>query len=191
MAVVILAGGLGRRIGGSKPLRSLSGTRLIDRAAELARQWSPIVAVSVRDPDQVGGARLSCILDDAEIEGPLGGLAAALRYARGAGCETVLSIPVDMPFLPGDLAERLAGASADARAVIAASGGELHPVCGLWRGSSLDALPAYLATGRRSLRGFAEAIGVARVDWPIIPSDPFFNINSPDDLAVAEGRCGS
>ena len=87
MAVVILAGGLGRRIGGSKPLRSLSGTRLIDRAAELARQWSPIVAVSVRDPDQVGGARLSCILDDAEIEGPLGGLAAALRYARGAGCE--------------------------------------------------------------------------------------------------------
>ena len=56
---------------------------------------------------------------------------------------------------------------------------------------SLGTLPAYLATGRRSLRGFAEAIGVARVDWPIIPSDPFFNINSPDDLAVAEGRCGS
>jgi molybdenum cofactor guanylyltransferase len=69
---------------------------------------------------------------------------------------------------------------------VASSGGHLHPVCGLWRVSALDAVPAYLASGRRSLRGFAEAAGFTAVDWPIEPLDPFFNINTPEDLAAAE-----
>ena len=50
IAVVILAGGEGNRIGGAKPLRVLRGKRLIDRAEALARQWSDIIAVAVREP---------------------------------------------------------------------------------------------------------------------------------------------
>lgn len=185
IAIVILAGGEGRRIGGGKPLKLLGGERLIDRAEALARQWSDRVAVAVRAPEQIAGSGLKCVLDE-PIEGPLAGLAAALRFARDEGFEAVLTIPADMPFLPADLERRLSAAIGDATAAIAKSGGELHPVCGLWRLSAADALPEYLRSGRRSLKGFAEAIGFHGVEWPNEPNDPFRNINSAADLAAAE-----
>ena len=53
VAVVILAGGEGTRIGGGKPLRRLAGERLIDHALRTAHGWSNMVAVAVRDPGQM------------------------------------------------------------------------------------------------------------------------------------------
>ena len=186
LAVVVLAGGEGSRMGGDKPLRMLGGKRLIDRAAEFARSWSEVIAVAVRNPGQAGAVDLECIVDEEGIDGPLAGLAAALRFAQDAGCQGVLTIPADMPFLPPELGQRLAAGIGGAGAAIAGSGGELHPVCALWKVSASGTLLNYLATGRRSLRGFAEAVGLQRVDWPVDPVDPFFNINSPADLATAE-----
>ncbi len=95
----------------------------------------------------------------------------------------VLTIPCDMPFLPNDLPARL---QSDAAATVAASGGRLHPVCALWKAACREALPAYLATGKRSLTGFAEAVGYQTVEWRSDPVDPFFNINDEADLARAE-----
>lgn len=186
LAVVVLAGGEGRRIGGGKPLRSFAGERLIDRAERFAGEWSPVAAIAVRDPRQVQPVGLECICDEPGIEGPLAGLAAALRLAEERGCGRVLTIPADMPFLPADLAERLSAASGEKGAVLAESGGKLHPVCALWRATGLAALPAYLATGRRSLKGFAQAVETTSVEWPVEPFDPFFNINSAEDLVAAE-----
>jgi molybdopterin-guanine dinucleotide biosynthesis protein A len=93
-----------------------------------------------------------------------------------------------MPFLPADLFDKLREAIGDAASALASSGGHVHPVCGLWRTSSLDCIGAYVASGRRSLKGFAETIGRAEVEWPAALNDPFFNINSADDLAEAERR---
>lgn len=186
IAVVILAGGEGSRIGGNKPLRMLGGKRLIDRAEALAKQWSELVAVAVRDREQVGSTSLLSIADVESIEGPLAGLAAALGFAGDGGCDAVLTIAADMPFLPSDLGERLSTEIGSAAAAIASSGGQLHPVCGLWRVTVLEGLRDYLAEGRLSLKGFAEATGYHRVEWSCEPSDPFFNINSAEDLASAE-----
>ena len=177
-------------MGGNKPLRLLGGRRLIDRAETLAGQWSDRLAVSIRDPAQVEGTRLECILDEEGIEGPLGGLAAALRFGCTKGLEAVLTIPADMPFLPAGLRERLSAEIGHHGAALTSSGGHFHPICGLWRVSALDKLDGYLETGRRSLKGFAEAIGFRAVDWPIEPNDPFFNINSAEDLAIAERMLG-
>ena len=185
-AVVVLAGGEGSRLGGGKPLKMLGGKRLIDHAEALACQWSGIVAVAVRSPAQVGRTRFVRIIDEPAIDGPLAGLAAALRFARNNSCEVVLTIPVDMPFLPSDLGDRLSAAIDGHSAALAGLGGRLHPVCGIWRVTVLKALPDYLASGRRSLRGFAETTGFREVEWPTAPSDPFFNINSADDLNFAE-----
>ena len=186
LTVVILAGGQGSRIGGTKPLKLLGSERLIDRAMRMARQWSQCVAAVVRDAGQVGDVQCRQILDEPGIEGPLAGLAATLRFGKAEGFNCVLTIPADMPFLPSDLGQRLVNEFGGANAAIASSGGHLHPVCGLWRTSALGALPDYLATGRRSLRGFAEAIGFQAVEWPAEPEDPFFNINSLEDLVKAE-----
>lgn len=188
VAAVILAGGQGSRIGGGKPLLTLGGITLLDRAWRQARQWSDVVAVAAREDGQLGKTNLPMIFDEPGIEGPLGGLAAALRFAGVQGCEAALTLAADMPFLPRDLRDRLEQALAGHLAALASSGGRLHPVCGLWRIGALECLPHYLASGRRSLKGFAEAAGHAIVEWPGGPEDPFLNINSADDLAAAERR---
>jgi molybdopterin-guanine dinucleotide biosynthesis protein A len=172
MRIVILAGGEGRRIGGGKPQRRLGGETLLDRALRRARSWSGQVLVAAGE-----GSDLE---DDPAIAGPLGGVAAALALGDDA-----LTIPCDMPFLPDDLPARLTG---DAAVIVASSGGRLHPVCALWKARAREALPAYLATGRRSLTGFAEAAGYETVEWLGDPFDPFFNINDEADLARAEDQ---
>jgi len=187
IALVVLAGGEGSRIGGNKPLRSLGGVPLIDRAIMLANSYSDLVGIAVRDPVQVGETDVP-ILQDHCAEGPVGGLVAGLQFAKESGRRLVLTIPADMPFLPGDLLDRLIEDIGSNACAIAASGGHSHPVCSLWRTDVLASVPEYLATGRRSLRGLAELVGHSTVDWPAGDSDPFFNINTEEDLAEAERR---
>ena len=187
VAVTILAGGQGRRIGGAKPFRLLGDRRLIERAIDLARLWSDTVAVAVRDLSQAPSPDVEVIQDEA-IEGPLGGLAAALKFARTKSCPLLLTIPADMPFLPADLLDRLADAIANMGCAIASSGGHAHPVCGLWHTSAVGQLDDYVFGGGRSLKGFAKLLGGVKVEWPAGAQDPFFNINSAEDLAEAEKR---
>ena len=188
--VAILAGGEGSRIGGGKPLVALGSMSLIERAVARAQGWSDEVVVALRSPDQLGGTAIHSIADNPAIAGPLGGLAAALDWAKSEGAQTLLTIPCDMPLLPDELPHRLGSALDDHAAALASSGGRLHPVCGLWRVRVQQAIPTYCATGHRSLRGFAEHVGFVAVDWPAEPVDPFFNINSRADLAEAERLLG-
>ena len=168
MRIVILAGGEGLRIGGGKPQRLLGGQTLLERALKAARGWSDDIRIADGTSDLPG------------VGGPLGAVAAALAHGGN-----FLTIPCDMPFLPADLPERLGG-EGDAAATLAASGGRLHPVCALWRARAGVGLGPYVASGRRSLRGFAEAVGYAAVEWGTDPIDPFFNVNDADDLKRAE-----
>lgn len=182
LAILILAGGEGSRIGGDKPRRLLAGRTLLDRAIERAHGWSDDVAIAVRTTQQVEGRTLRLFSDPPGLEGPLAGLASALRLGK----EAVLTIPCDMPFLPDDLPQRLGESLAGHGAALAASGGHVHPVCGLWRSEAIAQVRGYAASGRRSLIGFAERVGFIPVEWPSEPLDPFFNINSSGDLATAE-----
>ncbi|MEO5773440.1 MAG: molybdenum cofactor guanylyltransferase [Sphingomicrobium sp.] len=185
-AVVVLAGGEGRRIGGDKPLRELGGRRLIDRALERARQWSVKVVVSIRDVRPEGLAA-AMVEDDPSVGGPVAGLIAGLRFARSEGCPFLLAIAADMPFLPVDLPERLSAAMPpDVNAALASSGGELQPIASLWRVDALRQVDDYVVSGRRSLKGLAATIGFAEVKWPASTPDPFFSINTPEQLALAE-----
>jgi molybdopterin-guanine dinucleotide biosynthesis protein A len=184
VAVVILAGGEGRRIGGGKPLKKFAGERLIDRALRQAHRWSGLVAIAVRDPAQVQPVTAR-LIRDTDVPGPLGGLISGLVFARESRCEFLLGIPADMPFLPPDLPDRLRAAIGNHGCALAASGGHVHPVCALWRSGSVDSAAAYTSAGRRSLKGFAEQVGFACVEWPVGARDPFFNVNTNEQLAEA------
>ena len=187
MIVAILAGGAGRRIGGDKPRRLLGGARLMDHALTRARGMAAPLLLVARAPDQVEGFAGTVVLDAPGIEGPLAGLLSALSWAADAGADRVLTLPCDMPFLPGDLHDRLEQALApNFGAAVAASGGRLHPVCALWRTAAVPTLVQRANEGRLSLRGLSEAVGCAVVDWPIDEGDPFININTAEDLATAE-----
>ncbi len=188
LLVVVLAGGEGRRMGGAKPLRLYRGRSLIVHALDQARSWSPRVAVSVRSPDQVGPVAATLVLDDPDIDGPLAGLSAALTFARQAGASRLLTLPCDMPLLPDDLARRLdEGLIPNVGAAVAICAGRLHPVCAVWDVAMQARLPDYLATGRSSLRGFAEFVGMATVVWDNGSAPAFENINTPIDLARVSG----
>lgn len=171
-------------MGGDKPLRQLAGERMIDRAVRLARTYSDLVAVAVRDKGQVAPVDAQ-IIPDSVVEGPLGGLITGLQFASDEGRPLLLAIPADMPFLPRDLLDRLASVMGSDACAIASSGGRLHPVCSLWRAEALVRIPSYITTGRRSLHGLAELVGYKATDWPIESSDPFFNVNFEEDLTEA------
>jgi molybdopterin-guanine dinucleotide biosynthesis protein A len=189
LAVVVLAGGEGRRMGGGKPQRAFGGGTLLGRAVSLARQWSDAVAVAVRSLDQAAGVDATLILDDEAIGGPAAGLSSAFAFAAERGASRLLTLPCDTPNLPEDLALRLSAALADdAGCAVAASGGRLHPTCALWRVEMGAGLPAYLEN-RASLRGFAEACRMVVTDWAIIEGDdPFANANTPAELAALDAR---
>jgi molybdopterin-guanine dinucleotide biosynthesis protein A len=187
--IVILAGGEGQRMGGHKPLRILGEQRLIDHAMAMARRWSAVRAVAVRQ-----GTRLP-ISDDIEIlidresnGGPLSGIASALAFTMAQNAVHVLIFPCDMPFLPDDLLARLWEGIGDAAIAMPRCGGQMVPVCGLWRAEALNDLPRYLATGRRSPIGFAQMLGAVLVDWPDSAAADFANINDAADLAMAAAR---
>ena len=189
--IAVLAGGQGVRIGGGKPMRDLGGMTLMDRAVHRARSWAAPSVLVLRSSDQPSSAAMTTIYDDPAIPGPLGGLAAALAWGRDQGREAVLTLPCDMPFLPADLPHRLAAALApDVSVAMAASGDRRHPVCALWRPSALEVLRQRAAQGRLSLNGLADAAGAAVVSWDDAVPDPFFNINTPDDLVRAEAWVG-
>lgn len=186
VAVVILAGGEGRRIGGAKPLVRLGEATLLNHALRLAGGWSSRVAIAVDAAGTAGDASVA-VLHDTLGMGPIAGLHSALSFAATHGESEVLTIPCDTPFLPPDLHKRLAAAlGSSGRSAIAASGGRRHPVCGLWRTSDAAALRSYIASGRSSLHGYAGVIGAVEVEWRTDSGDPFLNINSLADLADAE-----
>jgi molybdopterin-guanine dinucleotide biosynthesis protein A len=188
MIAAVLAGGEGRRMGGVKALRAFRGAPLVVHAVQLARGWSDRVVVVVRDPAQVAGATEAALaFDRPDVPGPLAGLAGALAHAAETGAALVLTLPCDMPNLPADLPARLAaGLAPKDGAALPQVDGQLQPVCGLWRTTALAQLPAYLATGQSSLRGFAAACGCSPVDFGPDGARLFANANTPDELARLE-----
>ena len=90
-------------------------------------------------------------------------------------------LPGDTPFLPSGLAGNLAPAPS-----FAARAGVDHPLVALWPVTAVDALRTMLETpGSRAVGAFARQIGMRRVEFPASGTDPFINVNTPDDLATA------
>ena len=187
LPAVVLAGGLSRRMGGGdKPLLPFgSGTVLSAVLARLAPQAGPLAINANGNPARFAAYGLPVLPDPVEGHpGPLAGLLAAMVWARSLGAASVLTVPGDAPFLPLDLAARLARAGAPAFAV---SGGRAHPVAGLWPTALAEPLRRDLAEGLRKVQAFATAHGARPVEFPPPPAgpDPFLNLNTPQDLADA------
>ena len=196
---IILAGGLGLRLGGvEKALVTLAGLPLAAHvAARLAPQLTPGgLTLNANGPKVLYvGLGLPVIADDvAGRPGPLAGILAAMRVVRQKNPQRgwLLSAPADTPFLPRDLVRQLAeqAKTTGAEIVLAASISGLCPVCGLWSVSLADDVAAALAAGHNKVRSFVEARNWQQVKFApdLIQGqsiDPFFNINTPQDLTRA------
>lgn len=190
-AGLILAGGLSRRMGGGdKGLQRLGGETILARIAQrLAPQVSPLL-LNANGPAVRFGLALPVVADTLPGHpGPLAGILAGLDHlARDVpATRFLLTVPSDCPFLPRDLAARLAAAAQGSGAAYAVSGGREHPVVGLWPVAARDTLRRLLVEeDERRMMNWARHSGAVPVEWPQAPVDPFLNINTPDDLLAAE-----
>ncbi len=184
-AAVALAGGLSRRMGGGdKPLRLLRGRTLLDHVLDRLRPQTSLLALSANgDPARFAAFGLPLLPDPVPGHpGPLAGVLAAMLWARRLGLPRVLTVPGDTPFLPPDLVARLEAAGGLA---YAASGGRAHPTVALWPVDVADALAVAIGQGQRRVRDWADRHGAVAVEFPDGPRDPFLNVNTPADLALA------
>jgi len=190
---VLLAGGLARRMGGGdKPLRVLRGRPLLDYVIDRIRPQARALVLNANgDAARFAAWGLHVVPDPLpDFPGPLAGVLAGMRWAAAhhPDAASVLSVPTDTPFLPDDLAARLAAARAAARLPIAcaASGGRTHPVIALWPVALAGALEAALRAGERKIDAWTAHYGVAEAAFDDAGVDPFFNVNRPEELAEAE-----
>ncbi len=180
IAGLVLAGGQATRMGGGdKTLLPLGPHRILDEIlGRLAPQVGALAISANGDAARFTAWGLP-VLPDAVAAGPLGGILAGLTWAQAAGAEALVTVPGDTPFIPRDLVARLAPAPACA----ASDTGTHHPVA-LWPVSALPALAAFIAAGDFRVSGFGAALGIRIEQFGGAP-DPFFNVNTPDDLAQA------
>jgi molybdopterin-guanine dinucleotide biosynthesis protein A len=200
IAGVILAGGLGTRMGGGdKPLIALAGRSMLQRVAERLRpQVDRAVLNANGDPARFAATGLPIVADASQtFAGPLAGILAGMRWtaANLPDARFVVSVAADTPFFPEDLVARLSeGCGRDENTIaLAASSAGTHPVFGSWPVALADDLEAFLASGAGGkILAFADRH--VRLNVPFddltLPDgtriDPFFNVNTPEDAARAE-----
>jgi molybdopterin-guanine dinucleotide biosynthesis protein A len=198
VAGVILAGGAASRLGGGdKGRQTVGGATILSRVVETLAPQVAALALNANGENGANGESgrfaelgLPVVADEAGTAGPLAGLLAGLGWAERAGYSWLVTVPTDTPFLSADLLMRLAVGVQRGPAAIAASGGRIHPVIGLWPVSMAASLRQFVVEhGRRKVADWAEFCGAVRVEWPDEPVDPFFNVNTAADLAAANSVC--
>ena len=182
-AGVIIAGGRSSRMGGEeKAFRIIGGRAILDRIIARVKPQVDVLAINANgDASRFAATNLAVFADRfADLATPLAGLHASLAWACDHGHDRLLTVPADTPFLPLDLAKRLEAPA------IAASGGQEHFIVGSWPTALADRLErAIRDDGLFRVKDWAKLVNAKPVEWPITPYDPFFNINTPQDLAEA------
>lgn len=181
---VILAGGLGKRIGGDKGLQILHGKPLICWVLEAVKQESHEILINANGNSAAYSTFGYALIADQlpNWPGPLAGLHAALLVAK---CNYVMCIPCDVPFLPADIISRLQFTltQAGSEAAVASVSGRRQPAIALYQKSVLPKLIAYMAAGGRKVNDWLDCLQVSEVVFD--NAAEFDNINTQEDLALA------
>lgn len=182
-------------MGQDKATIRLNGHTLLTRVhMRLAAQCEPI---AISRPSKAQTHEDTPVITDTlpGFSGPLAGILSALEHFEDLSTASshMLSVAVDTPFFPANLAKRLTEAvDFQERIVVARSQGRAHPVFALWPFSLREELSAWLGEPEnRSLMRFIALHPYIFVDFPMMKTeasdlDPFFNINTPEDLEVAQ-----
>jgi len=179
--------------GGDKARIRIAGATILERAlARLHAQCSAIVINANDDPVRFAGLSLPVVAASVPgYPGPLAGILAGLDWTTRHAPEIdwIVSVPGDCPFLPRDLVARLhqARAAAAAQLACARSGEWTHPVVALWPVKLREDLRhALTVEGVRKVDEWTARYTLGIAEWPAVPVDPFFNVNTPEQAAAAE-----
>lgn len=193
---VILAGGQATRMGGGdKGLLKLGQQSLLARVIDrLEPQVAGLALNANGDPERFERFGLPVLADSIDgFAGPLAGVLAGLDWAADQGADTIVTAAADTPFFPGDLVPQLLLASEGMAHPLVLSatpdpkrGQVRHPTFGLWPVDLRDDLRAALQGGLRKVVMWTDKHDGREALFPVTTIDPFFNVNTPEDLARAE-----
>jgi molybdenum cofactor guanylyltransferase len=190
----VLAGGRSLRMGREKALLEIGGVPLILRTARLLESVTGSATV-VGETAGIRALGLPTVADDWPGEGPLGGIATALRVSRAPWS---LVVACDLPYLTYEwlayLVSRALGSGADA--VIAMNEGGAEPLCAAYRESAEPAIRAAVSLGNLKVRSMLENLRgevIEPHEWKRFDSDGYLfkNMNSPEDYDQARERLGA
>lgn len=194
---LVLAGGLSRRMGTNKAMVMLGDAPLLSHVVRRISPQVSDVTINAATHDKGGWAGtfgLPLLPDTLNGHaGPLAGVLAGMRHFRNreAAGSHFLTAPADSPFFPDDLVARLCEHVSGQYDHHCRLQRPASPVFALWPVALADDLEEWLRNdANRRIRAYLARHVTIGVAFPPLETakgslDPFFNINTPDELALA------
>ena len=186
----VLAGGKSQRFGEDKSQVKLGGKLLIDYIlSEIIDEFNEVLVVSNNQINFKESKKISLIEDFKKDLGPLGGVLTAMKWVKdnNKDYQWISTFPVDTPFFKNQiLKDFLNKINIDeGKLFFIKSNNTRHNIFGLWSLDLMDKLEEDLDKGERKVEIWANSIGVKNINMKFENKDPFFNINTKEDLKKA------
>jgi molybdopterin-guanine dinucleotide biosynthesis protein A len=188
---VVLAGGKSMRFGDNKSQAQLRGKILIDYIlSEIINDFREIIIVANDPIEHLSSDKITKIVDFKKNLGPLGGVLSAMKWVKDNDkkYQWIVTFPSDTPFFKNKIMNSFLNKinEKESELFFMKSNEKRHNIFGLWSMDLIDQLEKDLETGSRKVEKWANSIGVKTINMSFEKEDPFFNINTKEDLEKAE-----
>ena len=187
---VVLAGGKSKRFGEDKSQVKLEGKILIDYIlSEIIDEFNETLIVANQNINFIQSSKISLIKDFKEGQGPLGGVLSAMKWIKEnkKKYSWISTFPVDTPFFTKKVLKSFYKNIKidEGKLFFIRSKETRHNIFGLWSVDLMDQLESDLLKGYRKVELWANSMGVKTINIEYQNIDPFFNINTKEDLEIA------
>jgi len=189
----ILAGGQSKRMGEDKLFLELNNKKLIEHTIDKVKKYlKKVIIITNQDNEFFSKNNLMTVKDCIEGQlGPLVGILTAMRWAKEnlSKCSWIATFPCDTPFFPESIIESFIEESEKKESLIlcASSHGRRHNIFGLWSLDLYDKLKDDLTNHKvRKVQDWTEKNKIKNLEFKFKDYDPFFNINTEEDLEFAK-----
>ena len=187
---VVLAGGKSQRFGEDKSQVKLHGKILIDYIlSEIIDQFEEILIVTNNEIKFKFSKKISITNDLIEGVGPLGGILTAMKWIKknNKNYKWISTFPSDTPFFTKNELQ-IFYKKIDiqkSKLFFIKNKQTRHNIFGLWSMDLMEKLDNDLKKGERKVEVWADTVGVEIINIEYEKKDPFFNINTKEDLEKA------
>ena len=188
---VVLAGGKSKRFGEDKSQAQLGSKILIDYIlSEIINDFNEVIIVANEPIKHLSSDKITKIKDYKKNLGPLGGIFSAMKWAKDNNkkYQWIITFPSDTPFFKNEIMNSFLNKinTKESELFFMKSNEKRHNIFGLWSLDLIDQLEKDLENGSRKVEKWANNIGVKTINMSFEKEDPFFNINTKEDLEKAE-----
>ena len=189
----VLAGGKSQRFGEDKSQVKLDGKLLIDYIlSEIVDEFKEILIVTNNQIAFQKSKKISTIKDFKKGQGPLGGVLSAMKWAKekNSNYKWISTFPVDTPFFKKEILKKFLSQIniEESKLFFIKSNNTRHNIFGMWSIDLMKKLEEDLDKGHKKVETWANSIGVKIINMEFMYEDPFFNINTKDDLEIAKKK---